>query len=94
MTVDQIFSNSIISYMYSSLLLVLLTYLEPVNLGAHSISLGIHFFINALMLGLVNFCHDPNLGLMTKTKAWKGAGRECNLGVTFALPKVQGSMRE
>jgi hypothetical protein len=31
------------------------------------------------------FYHDPNLGLATKAKAWKGAGRECNLGITFAL---------
>jgi hypothetical protein len=33
-------------------------------------------------------CHDPNLGFMTKAKAWKGANHECNLGVTFALPRV------
>jgi hypothetical protein len=33
-------------------------------------------------------CHDPNLKLMTKAKAWKGAGRECNLRVTFALLRV------
>jgi hypothetical protein len=30
-------------------------------------------------------CHDPNLGLVTKAKAWEGAGQKCNLGITFAL---------
>jgi hypothetical protein len=30
-------------------------------------------------------CHDLNLGFTTKAKAWKGAGQECNLGVTSAL---------
>jgi len=28
-------------------------------------------------------CHDPNLGLATKARAWKGASRGCNLGVAF-----------
>jgi hypothetical protein len=35
-----------------------------------------------------NICHDPNLGLATKAKAWKSAGQECNLKITFALPRV------
>ncbi len=28
-------------------------------------------------------CHNPGLGLATKARAWKGAGRKCNLGITF-----------
>ncbi len=32
--------------------------------------------------------HDPNLGLMTKAKAWKGADQKCNLGITFALLRM------
>jgi hypothetical protein len=32
--------------------------------------------------------HDPNLGLTTKARAWKGAGWECNSGVTFTLMGV------
>jgi hypothetical protein len=36
--------------MYSLLPLVFIIYLEPVNLGAQSISFGIHFFIIALIL--------------------------------------------
>jgi hypothetical protein len=30
-------------------------------------------------------CHDPNFGLATKARAWKGASRECNPGITFIL---------
>jgi hypothetical protein len=41
-----------------------------------------------------SFCYDPSLGLVTKTRAWKNVGRECNLGVTFTLLRVQGSVRE
>jgi len=33
-------------------------------------------------------CHDFNFGLVTKAKAWKGAGQKCNLGVTFAFPRM------
>ncbi len=55
MTIDQNSSNSIILKMYSSLLLGLMTYSKHLNLGAHNISLGIHFFIDALILGLVSF---------------------------------------
>jgi hypothetical protein len=40
------------------------------------------------------WCHDLSLGLMTKAKAWKGAGQECNLGVTFTLSGVRKSVRE
>jgi hypothetical protein len=54
MIVDQIFYDSIISYMYISLPFFLMTYFEPIDLGALNISLGIHFSINALMLGLIN----------------------------------------
>ncbi len=36
-------------------------------------------------------CHDPNLGLMAKAKAWKGAGRKCNPrkceGMNLHIPK-------
>jgi len=50
MIVDQNSSNWIILDMYSLLPLLFIIYLEPINLGAQSISLGIHFFINALIL--------------------------------------------
>jgi hypothetical protein len=31
-------------------------------------------------------CHDPDFGLVTKARAWKGASLECNPGITFILP--------
>jgi hypothetical protein len=34
---------------------------------------------------------QPRQKLATKIKVWKGEGRECNLGITFTLPK---SVRE
>jgi hypothetical protein len=34
------------------------------------------------------FCHDLRLGFTTKVKAWKGVGRKCNPGVTFAFSGV------
>jgi len=46
--------------MYSSLPLVLVTYVEPINLGAQSMALGIYFSINALRLGLVNSLMSRN----------------------------------
>jgi hypothetical protein len=39
-------------------------------------------------------CHDLNFGLVTKAKAWKGVGRQCNLGVTFTLLEVQKNVKE
>ncbi len=39
-------------------------------------------------------CHDPNLEFATKGKTWKGANRECNPRVTFALLGVWESVRE
>ncbi len=33
-------------------------------------------------------CHDLSFGLVTKARAWKGAGRACNPGVTFTLLRV------
>jgi hypothetical protein len=39
-------------------------------------------------------CHNPSLRFMTKVRAWKGVGRECNSGVTFTLRGVQESVRE
>jgi hypothetical protein len=50
MIVDQNSFDSIILDMYSLFPLVFIIYLKHVNLGAQSISLGIHFFINALIL--------------------------------------------
>jgi hypothetical protein len=38
--------------------------------------------------------HDPSLGFETKARALKSAGRECNLGITFTLPRVQRNVRE
>jgi hypothetical protein len=60
MIIDQNSSNSIILEMYYSLPLVIMTYLELIDLGAQSISLGIHFSINALMLGLINYLMSTN----------------------------------
>jgi hypothetical protein len=37
-------------------------------------------------------CHDPNLGLVTKAKTWKGAGQKCNPRITFALLEVWGNL--
>ncbi len=34
------------------------------------------------------FCPDLSVKFMTKVKAWKGVGQECNLGMTFACPGV------
>jgi hypothetical protein len=39
-------------------------------------------------------CHDRSFRLATKTRAWKSAGQECNLGVTFTPPKVRENVRE
>jgi hypothetical protein len=39
-------------------------------------------------------CHDLNLEIATKAKAWKGAGWECNLGVTFTLQKAWKGVRK
>jgi len=39
-------------------------------------------------------CHDLNLRLTTKTKALKGVGWECNLGITFTLSGVWMNVRE
>jgi hypothetical protein len=33
-------------------------------------------------------CHNFSFGFVTKTKAWKIVGQWCNLGVTFAFPKM------
>jgi hypothetical protein len=32
-------------------------------------------------------CHNPNLGLTTKTRACKSPGQEGSSGVTFRIPK-------
>ncbi len=34
-------------------------------------------------------CHDPSFGFMTKARAWKGAGKECNMIITFTFPKFE-----
>jgi hypothetical protein len=39
-------------------------------------------------------CHDPSLGLTTKARTWKGASRECSMGVTFTLLGMWESVRE
>jgi hypothetical protein len=39
-------------------------------------------------------CHDPSLGFITKTRACKGAGQECNPQVTFTFLRVWKSVRE
>ncbi len=45
-------------------------------------------FVHVYGLSMHQKCHDPNLGLVIKAKARKGIGQECNLGSTFALPRV------
>jgi hypothetical protein len=39
-------------------------------------------------------CHNPNLALVTKARAWKGVGQKCNLKITFTLLKVWKTLRE
>jgi hypothetical protein len=39
-------------------------------------------------------CHNLSLGFVTKVRAWKGVGRECNPIVTFTLPRMPESVRE
>jgi hypothetical protein len=39
-------------------------------------------------------CHDPSLGLVTKTRAWKGVGWNCNPRVTFTLMGMQKNVRD
>jgi hypothetical protein len=39
-------------------------------------------------------CHDPSLGFTTKTRALKGVGWECNLGITFTLSEMWMNVRE
>jgi len=34
-----------------------------------------------------HICHNPSLGLVTKTRAYEGTGQEGNLGVTFHAPR-------
>jgi len=37
-------------------------------------------------LNLTLKCHDPNLGLATNARAYKGAGRKWSSGFTFHAP--------
>ncbi len=39
-------------------------------------------------------CHDLSLGFVTKTKAWKHAGQECNPEVTFTFMIMQDNVKE
>jgi hypothetical protein len=38
--------------------------------------------------------HNLSFTLATKARAWKCAGRECNLGVTFTFLGVWGNVKE
>ncbi len=40
--------------------------------------------------GIVQMCRNPNLGLATKARAYKGASQEWNLGATFHAPRSLG----
>jgi hypothetical protein len=46
------------------------------------------------MAGNIDYCHDTNLGLAIKVRAWKSAGQECNLRITFTLLGMQINVRE
>jgi hypothetical protein len=39
---------------------------------------------------IVGYCHDPNLGLVTKARACKGAHQEGSPRITFHAPKSVG----
>ncbi len=39
-------------------------------------------------------CHDLSLGLTTKVRAWKGADRECNVGITFTFLRVRENVKQ
>jgi hypothetical protein len=69
--------------------LILLTLEEVVNGGT------MNNFTKVIVDNVLQYeCHDLNFGFVTKAKAWKGAGRECNLGVTFTFLGVRESERE
>jgi hypothetical protein len=36
----------------------------------------------------------PQLGFITKVRAWKGAGQKCNPKITFTLLGLQENVRE
>ncbi len=55
--------------------LVVLTFVQVVNDGTTN-NLTKVIVDNVLQYE----CHDLNLGLVTKAKAWKGVGRKCNPG--------------
>ncbi len=44
--------------------------------------------INKLKKDGHHYCHNPNLGLMTKARACKVAGQEGSLGVTSHAPRI------
>jgi len=39
-------------------------------------------------------CHNFNFKLTTKARAWKGADRKCNLGITFTLLKMWENVKQ
>ncbi len=62
--------------------------LDPLELNViiYIFSEGVFVMVNTNYNHLIVFgCHDPSFGLTTKARAWKGAGRKCNLGITFTF---------
>jgi hypothetical protein len=47
-----------------------------------------------MLFVIMLLCHDLSLGLVTKARAWKGAGQKCNPRITFTLPGVRESVKE
>jgi hypothetical protein len=47
-----------------------------------------------MLFVIMSLCHDLSLGLVTKARAWKGAGQKCNPGITFTLLGVRENVRE
>ncbi len=65
------------------------------NLTSHSVGAQLLSPMEVLLHErLQGLCHDLNLELMTKVRAWKGAGRECNLRVTFTFLGMGKSVKE
>jgi hypothetical protein len=74
---------------------IILDYIMSLGSLHHNVALWIHILLLCLVLDLFvsrsskeyGCCHNPNLGLVTKVRAYKGAGQEGSSGVTSYTPK-------